>query len=196
MLSLLLAACLPAVGPAVDGGSGGGGGTGGGGSATGGGSPAGCSDHQRDGDESDVDCGGSCAGCAFGLSCTGAGDCASGVCLSNQCANVAAPCTSFSACTTFDDYTTTAATITFGSGNNVYTPKCIKVKLGQLVSFQGNFSNHPLRQACGPIMNMLEASTGQGTDFTFGALGTYGYYCDMHGSSTGGGMAGAIEVVR
>jgi plastocyanin len=90
-----------------------------------------------------------------------------------------------------------AATITFGGGGAMaYTPNCIKVKLGQMVSFQGNFSNHPLRQACGPTLGTLDESSGQGTTFIFSALGTYGFYCEMHGSPTGSGMAGAIEVVR
>lgn len=198
-LSLLLAACLPAVGPAVDGGTGGAGGGGGSASGGGGGFSAGCTDHQRNGDESDVDCGGSCAPCAVGLACTQPGDCESGVCSSSHCVNPAAPCTSFAACSSFTDLTDAAAdrTITFGGGGaTVYTPNCIRVKLGQAVAFQGNFGNHPLRQACGPTLGTLQQSIGQNASFSFDALGTYGFYCDMHGSASGGGMAGAIEVVR
>src|SRR6185295_1775645 len=48
-----------------------------------------CSDSQQNGDETDLDCGGSCsgkgAGCATGKSCLVAGDCQSGVCDAGKC---------------------------------------------------------------------------------------------------------------
>jgi hypothetical protein len=45
-----------------------------------------CSDGTKNGDESDVDCGGSCStACADGASCTQAGECQSGVCVSSLC---------------------------------------------------------------------------------------------------------------
>jgi hypothetical protein len=45
-----------------------------------------CFDGQRDGDEGDVDCGGSCAAkCAPGQHCYGFWDCASGVCVNDIC---------------------------------------------------------------------------------------------------------------
>jgi hypothetical protein len=42
--------------------------------------PATCGDAIRNQDESDVDCGGICPGCATGQGCNDAGDCVSGVC--------------------------------------------------------------------------------------------------------------------
>jgi len=45
-----------------------------------------CSDQLRNGDETDVDCGGSCGPCTTGRSCSVAGDCASSVCETRQCA--------------------------------------------------------------------------------------------------------------
>jgi hypothetical protein len=39
-----------------------------------------CSDQHWDGDETDVDCGGSCAACVLGADCIGDGDCASHAC--------------------------------------------------------------------------------------------------------------------
>jgi hypothetical protein len=46
-----------------------------------------CSDGVRNGDETDVDCGGTvCPGCANGGSCQSDGDCKSGVCNSGTCA--------------------------------------------------------------------------------------------------------------
>ncbi len=44
-----------------------------------------CANGVRDGSESDVDCGGACAACATGKSCTGAADCASGFCEAGVC---------------------------------------------------------------------------------------------------------------
>ncbi|MCC6808082.1 MAG: hypothetical protein IT381_11710, partial [Deltaproteobacteria bacterium] len=55
-----------------------------------------CSDGEVSGDESAVDCGGSCnMKCAIGQDCGGAADCASGNCASNKCAGVVVvtPCT-------------------------------------------------------------------------------------------------------
>ena len=49
--------------------------------------PSHCSDNTKSGDETDVDCGGSCpTKCADSKGCTKAGDCTSGVCTRSQCA--------------------------------------------------------------------------------------------------------------
>jgi len=45
-----------------------------------------CDDEVRNGDETGVDCGGSCEGCAAGTACTADGDCASGRCREKTCA--------------------------------------------------------------------------------------------------------------
>jgi hypothetical protein len=44
-----------------------------------------CSDHRKDGDETDVDCGGSCPKCALGLGCNETKDCANGECTDSFC---------------------------------------------------------------------------------------------------------------
>ena len=44
-----------------------------------------CDDGEANGDETDVDCGGSCGPCALGSACGGAEDCASGVCGEGVC---------------------------------------------------------------------------------------------------------------
>ncbi len=51
--------------------------------------PAHCSNHVRDGDETDVDCGGSCEGCGVGMTCVRDEDCASQTCTQNLCARPA-----------------------------------------------------------------------------------------------------------
>jgi hypothetical protein len=45
-----------------------------------------CHDKVTDGDETDVDCGGSCPPCAAGKACLHPKDCMSGVCANNRCA--------------------------------------------------------------------------------------------------------------
>jgi hypothetical protein len=48
--------------------------------------PAGtCADHQQNGGETDMDCGGSCPACALGKTCKAPTDCASGLCGSGKC---------------------------------------------------------------------------------------------------------------
>ncbi|HEX2574099.1 MAG TPA: hypothetical protein VH877_31425, partial [Polyangia bacterium] len=44
-----------------------------------------CQDGVRNGDETDVDCGGSCAGCGGGKQCGVSGDCAAGTCTGGVC---------------------------------------------------------------------------------------------------------------
>jgi hypothetical protein len=44
-----------------------------------------CNDNIKNGDETDVDCGGSCGPCAVGLGCAVPGDCASGTCVGGTC---------------------------------------------------------------------------------------------------------------
>src|SRR5579871_6566895 len=47
---------------------------------------ASCFDGRIDGDETDVDCGGSCQRCSDGMRCYRADDCASAACVNNRCA--------------------------------------------------------------------------------------------------------------
>ena len=206
-LLVLAAGCLPQVGPPVDGGTGGGG-TGGGltgggvGSVGGGGGSSGphCGDGVHNGLESDVDCGGPCVACGLNATCGTSVDCASGVCSAGHCVAPATLCGgAFAGCTTFVDLRDAGtAVIQFGVGGNRFTPSCALVHFGQAVRFEGSdFSQHTLGQGCGPTNGMVSAGSGSSATFTFDrALGVYGYYCMQHGSPTGSGMSGAIEVVR
>lgn len=54
----------------------------------GGGPPDHCSDDKKSGDETDVDCGGSCGRCADGLACESKDDCDSRDCSGNVCVSV------------------------------------------------------------------------------------------------------------
>jgi hypothetical protein len=50
-----------------------------------------CVDGQQNGSESDIDCGGDCAGCAAGKKCQTAGDCAGNASCSGTCMSVSSP---------------------------------------------------------------------------------------------------------
>src|SRR5438874_12967078 len=110
-LPLLLPACLPRVGGPADSGA-----------------------PQPDG-------GSSCdGGCLNGSTCASPFDCASGVCVGSTCQAAAAACADpFAGCTVFDDFTAAGATriVTFPNSSFTYAPKCMRVKLGQSVTFNG-----------------------------------------------------------
>lgn len=190
-LALVAAACLPQVGEPLDAGR----------LEPDAGAPdAGplCTDGQRDGTESDVDCGGDCSPCALTQGCADARDCASGTCVGHLCAVPASVCpNAFSGCTSFVDLTADPSpTIRFPVGGDRYAPACVRLRLGQVVHFEGGFSSHPMQQTCGPVRDEVRASSGQRLDVALSGLGVYGYFCQRHGSASGSGMAGAIEVVR
>lgn len=55
--------------------------------------PASCTDGQKNGDEADVDCGGSCPACAVGQACSMAADCTTSLCQMNVCTMPPPQCT-------------------------------------------------------------------------------------------------------
>lgn len=189
---MLMAACLPRVGAPIDGGSLEN-------EFDGGSRPAECANAVLDNDESDIDCGGPCLPCALSDMCRTSLDCVSGVCTEAVCVAPDEPCrTPFASCTAFTDFTDGGpVTIRFPLGSNRYSPQCVRIRLGQTVQFEGSsFAEHTLTQACGPLKHAVRANSGQVFSATFDALGLYGYACAQHGSPSGSGMAGAIEVVR
>lgn len=78
--------------------------------------------------------------------------------------------------------------------------RCMKVKVGQTVSFRGEFASHPLKDKGGNSPNLFSKAAelisnagapGQEyTPFEFKTAGTFGYVCGFHPS-----MTGAILVV-
>lgn len=67
--------------------------------------------------------------------------------------------------------------------------RCMTVKKGQTVAFEGNFTSHPLVAAGGDSPNPF-ASVADTGKVTFAATGTFGFVCSNHSS-----MTGAIKVV-
>lgn len=106
------------------------------------------------------------------------------------------PFQSLAPCFNTTDYMS-GATVSFGNqlGNN-YSPRCLVVRVGQSVSFAGDFSSHPLRASTRGSAGNPVQSTGGGTSasFTFAVAGFFPYYCTQHGDDLGNGMAGVVQV--
>jgi plastocyanin len=174
-------------------GTGGMGGAGGGMGGAGGGSPVTCDDQILNGDETDIDCGGSCPNaCPTGLNCIGNADCASSMCYEAECVASVNGC---NIATAVD--MTSLPTASVSSAGLAYTPKCIKVSVGTDVTFTSNFANHPLLggmhnapASSGPFVPVTNTGTTKTFDMT--AAGTYPYVCTFH---SGSGMTGAVFVV-
>lgn len=92
------------------------------------------------------------------------------------------------------------ATIEVAKGGGFdYTPKCLKVKKGTVVTFQGNSGSHPLRPftAKGTLPNPIPSTSDADAKATFAAVGAYGYFCQFHGNDgSTAGMVGAVYVVE
>lgn len=103
--------------------------------------------------------------------------------------------TSYAGCMALTDMTGMAMVTIATTASLTYTPNCIRISAGTMVTIEGSLL-HPLRGAtCSPAESPLPmtASTTGGT-FTFNTPGEYGYYCQNHGTNAGVGMAGLIVV--
>jgi len=106
--------------------------------------------------------------------------------------------TAFAPCNAATDYVA-ATTINFGGAVGFdYSPKCLKVSAGAMVTFSGDFSTHPLAPSAmrgdpanNPIVNMSDGTTAS---FLFPKPGFYAYLCNFHGNDNGSAMAGVIWV--
>ena len=157
-----------------------------------------CTDGVKNGVETGQDCGGgTCPSCALGLGCMVASDCAGGICTINVCSQV-------NGCDLSNATNLTGGapvTVTFANGNFTYAPKCIKVTVATVLTFNGNFAGHPMvggevvagakvQASTGPFLPAT--SSGSTASFTMSATGTFPYYCEPHAL---GGMTGAVFVV-
>ena len=98
-------------------------------------------------------------------------------------------------CTTYTDMTAAGGTITGPSGAtpSQYSPNCVHIKVGQSVTWNSDFTNHPLvpTAGVGTQPNPITAtSTGTTVTIAFPAAGTFAYNCGIHTST----MFGAVEV--
>ena len=83
-------------------------------------------------------------------------------------------------------------TITFGS-NFQYTPATLNVAVGDVITWEGDFSMHPLRFDAVPNGATKPADITSGTTFSYTVevAGGYAYHCLLHGAP-GSGMAGGF----
>lgn len=91
-------------------------------------------------------------------------------------------------CTTFADGTGDSSTriITWDLGVGSLPARCLEIKVGQAVVWNGDLATHPLAASGGDTPNpIMDADT-----ITFPSAGTYGFVCTRHAS-----MNGAIRVV-
>ena len=80
-----------------------------------------------------------------------------------------------------------------------YSPKCARIAVGAIVTFNDSFNSHPLSpghvvagvaipDADSPI---VPTTTGTSAMFSFPQQGVFGYYCDYHAAN---GQIGVIQV--
>ncbi len=97
----------------------------------------------------------------------------------------------------FADHTAAsdARAITFPGDSELpaqYAPPCIKIKVGQSVTWNGGFTAHPIEPAGGDTNTPILATSGVTTkSFAFPNAGTFGFECANHPLS----MKGAVFVV-
>jgi plastocyanin len=94
-------------------------------------------------------------------------------------------------CTSF----TAGTTVTGPSGDtpSQYTPNCISIAKGGSVTWNVDFTAHPLEVENGTSPSPITTtSSGTTVTFTFPNAGTYGFNCQNHPSI----MFGAVEVTQ
>jgi plastocyanin len=104
---------------------------------------------------------------------------------------------------TMVDVGATDTTVKFGVNGLTYEPKCLRIKAGQTVTFEGSFANHNLKPAaCNPASAgsgdaIPVVKTGMTATAKFTKPGIYAYYCEFHGEPAGSDalMDGLVEVV-
>lgn len=77
-----------------------------------------------------------------------------------------------------------------------YTPSCVKIKEGTVVTFHGSFASHPLTNAGGTPGNPIPAVSSTANDagdvgdldVTFANAGTYDFKCGNHPLQMNGGI--------
>lgn len=95
-------------------------------------------------------------------------------------------------CTTFLDESAPSAARKIVWDPSVATSpmRCMIIKKGQTIAFEGNLTTHPLLASGGdtPTPVATVAPTGK---VTFTAAGTFGFVCGVHAS-----MTGAVKVIE
>lgn len=100
-------------------------------------------------------------------------------------------------CNSASDYVEGSMVNFGGALGQRYSPQCLRVRAGSMVNFVGEFTGHPLQAAThGSSGNPIPSvNSGLSRAVTFATPGFYPYYCTFHGTATGGGMAGVVQVI-
>jgi plastocyanin len=95
-------------------------------------------------------------------------------------------------CTTFEDRTAEGAnrTLTWDFSITTSPDRCIRIKAGQTVTWEGSLEAHPLLPSGGDSPSPVSGVDTTTGEVTFPSAGTFGYVCDVHPA-----MLGAVEVV-
>ncbi len=100
-------------------------------------------------------------------------------------------------CTMQSEYMT-GSTIMFGGSLGMnFSPKCLKVSAGAMVTVSGMFSAHPLAKSTrGTAGNPIQdTSTGTSAMVMFSSPGFFPYRCTKHSTADDGdGMSGVVWV--
>jgi len=78
--------------------------------------------------------------------------------------------------------------------NNKFTPKTVKIKKGQSVTWVAKEGAHTVKADNGSFQSGT-LTAGKSFSHTFDTPGTYGYHCAFHGSA-GHDMAGTVIVTK
>ena len=101
-------------------------------------------------------------------------------------------------CAGAGDYVMGSAVRFGGDVGSAYEPRCVTVRAGGTVTWSGSFDGHPLTPSTrGTAMSPIATvSSGTSAAVTFPRAGFYPFYCAFHGTDTGLGMAGVVQVIE
>ncbi len=84
--------------------------------------------------------------------------------------------------------------VTVGGSALVFSPKTLTINAGDTVTFVNAGGFHNVAANDGSFRSGDPTSDAFTFTQAFPTAGTFGYYCEIHGTSNGGGMAGSITV--
>jgi plastocyanin len=84
--------------------------------------------------------------------------------------------------------------VTAGGSANVFNPKTLTINAGDTVTFVNGGGFHNVDASDGSFTNGSPSSDPWTFTQPFPNAGTFGFYCEVHGSAAGTGMAGSITV--
>jgi len=95
-------------------------------------------------------------------------------------------------CSSYVDRTADDAdrTLNWTYGIDSDPERCIKIKVGQTVTFEGNLNTHPIDAQGGDASNPFTGAESSTPTFTFTRAGIFGFVCVYHEE-----MQGAVWVV-